>query len=143
MLAKLSEVFFAETLRRYQRELPPGQTGWLAGARDPAVGRALTLFHNRHAHPWTIPELTREVGVSRTVLSERFRHFLGEAPMTYLIRWRLQLGARALMSTTGSVAQVASDVGYESEAAFNRAFKREYGLPPARYRKDKAGTYRN
>ena len=143
MLAKLSEVFFAETLRRYQRELPPGQTGWLAGARDPGVGKALTLFHNRHAHPWTIPELTREVGVSRTVLSERFRHFLGEAPMTYLTRWRLQLGARALLSTTGSVAQVASDVGYESEAAFNRSFKREYGLPPARYRKDKAGTYRN
>ena len=140
MLAKLSEVFFAETLRRYQRELPPGQTGWLAGARDPGVGKALTLFHNRHAHPWTIPELAREVGVSRTVLSERFRHFLGEAPMTYLTRWRLQLGARALLSTTDSVAQVASDVGYESEAAFNRAFKREYGLPPARYRKDKAGA---
>jgi AraC-like DNA-binding protein len=138
MLAKLSEVFLAETLRRYQRELPPGQTGWLAGARDPGVGKALTLFHNRCAHPWTIPELAREVGVSRTVLSERFRHFLGEAPMTYLTRWRLQLGARALISTTQSVAQVASDVGYESEAAFNRAFKREYGLPPARYRRDKA-----
>jgi len=72
------------------------------------------------------------------VLSERFRHLLGEAPMTYLTRWRLQLGARALISTTQSVAQVASDVGYESEAAFNRAFKREYGLPPARYRRDKA-----
>jgi AraC-like DNA-binding protein len=140
MLAKLSEVFFAETLRRYQRELPPGQTGWLAGARDPAVGRALTLFHQRHAHPWTIPEVAREVGVSRSVLSERFRHFLGEAPMTYLTRWRLQLGARALLSTTNSVAQVAADVGYESEAAFNRAFKREYGLPPARYRRDKAAA---
>ena len=140
MLAKLSEVFFAETLRRYQRELPPGQTGWLAGARDPGVGKALTLFHNQYAHPWTIPELAREVGVSRTVLSERFRHFLGEAPMTYLTRWRLQLAARALTSTTHSVAQVASDVGYESEAAFNRAFKREYALPPARYRRDKTSV---
>ena len=140
MLAKLSEVFFAETLRRYQRELPLGQTGWLAGARDPGVGKALTLFHNQYAHSWTIPELAREVGVSRTVLSERFRHFLGEAPMTYLTRWRLQLAARALTSTTHSVAQVASDVGYESEAAFNRAFKREYALPPARYRRDRTSV---
>jgi transcriptional regulator GlxA family with amidase domain len=135
MLAKLSEVFFAEMLRRYQRELPPRQIGWLAGARDPAVGKALTLIHHRHAHPWTIPELAREVGVSRTVLSERFRHFLASTPMAYLTRWRLQLGAGALTSTSHSVAQVASDVGYESEAAFNRAFKREYGLPPARYRR--------
>ena len=135
MLAKLSEVFFAEMLRRYQRELPPGQTGWLAGARDPSVGRALTLLHNKHAHPWTIAELAREVGVSRTVLAERFRHFLGEAPMAYLTRWRLRLGARSLTSTTQSVAQIAEEVGYESEAAFNRAFKREYALPPAKYRR--------
>jgi len=136
MLTKLSEVFFAETLRRYQRDLPPGQTGWLAGARDPGVGRALTLMHNRHAHPWTIAELAREVGVSRTVLAERFRHFLGESPMAYLTQWRLRLGARALTSTSRSVAEIASEVGYESEAAFNRAFKREYGLPPARFRRD-------
>jgi transcriptional regulator GlxA family with amidase domain len=127
---------FVETLRRFQRELPPGQTGWLAGARDPAVGTALTLMHHRHAHPWTIAELAREVGLSRTVLAERFRRFLGESPMAYLMRWRLRLGARALMTTTQSVGQVAFDVGYESEAAFNRAFKREYGLPPARYRRD-------
>jgi AraC-like DNA-binding protein len=137
MLTKLSEVLFAETLRRYQRELPPGQTGWLAGARDPAVGKALTLIHSRHAHPWTIPELARQVGVSRSVLSDRFREFLGEPPMTYLTRWRLQLGARELTSTPRSVAEIAADVGYESEAAFNRAFKREYGLPPAKYRRGK------
>lgn len=137
MLAKLSEVFFAEMLRRYQRELPPGHTGWLAGARDPGVGRALTLLHNRHAHPWTIAELAHEVGVSRTVLADRFRHFLGEAPMAYLTRWRLQLGARALTSTAQSVAQIALEVGYESEAAFNRAFKRAYALPPATYRRQK------
>jgi AraC-like DNA-binding protein len=135
MVAKLSEVLFAETLRRYGRDLPDGQTGWLAGARDPEVGKALTLVHNRPAHPWTVAELAREVGLSRTVLSERFRHFLGEPPMTYLTRWRLRLGARALTGTSHSVAQVAFDTGYESEAAFNRAFKREYGLPPARYRK--------
>ena len=138
MLTKLSEVVFAETLRRYVRELPDGQTGWLAGARDVEVGKALTLLHHRHAHPWTVAELAREIGLSRTVLSERFRHFLGEPPMAYLTRWRLRLGARALTATSHSVAQIASEVGYESEAAFNRAFKREYGLPPARYRRDKA-----
>jgi AraC-like DNA-binding protein len=139
MLTKLSEVVFAETLRRYVRELPEGQTGWLAGARDVEIGKALTLLHHRHAHPWTVAELAREAGLSRTVLSERFRHFLGEPPMAYLTRWRLRLGARALTATSHSVAQIASEVGYESEAAFNRAFKREYGRPPARYRRDKAG----
>lgn len=138
MLTKLSEVVFAETLRRYVRGLPEGQTGWLAGARDAEVGKALTLLHHRPAHPWTVAELAREAGASRTVLSERFRHFVGETPMAYLTRWRLRLGARALTGTSHSMAQIASDVGYESEAAFNRAFKREYGLPPARYRKDKA-----
>ena len=138
MLTKLSEVLFAETLRRYIRGLPEGQTGWLASARDVEVGKALTLIHHRHAHPWTVAELAREAGLSRTVLSERFRHFLGESPMAYVMRWRLQLGARALTATSHSVAQIASEVGYESEAAFNRAFKREYGLPPATYRRDKA-----
>ena len=138
MLTKLSEVVFAETLRRYVRELPEGQTGWLAGAHDAEIGKALTLLHSRHAHPWTVAELARETGLSRTVLSERFRHFLGEPPIAYLTRWRLRLAARGLTATSHSVAQIASDVGYESEAAFNRAFKREYGLPPARFRKDKA-----
>ncbi|MGE5278668.1 MAG: AraC family transcriptional regulator [Acidobacteriota bacterium] len=138
MLTKLSEVVFGETLRRYIRQLPEGETGWLAGARDAGVGKALTLLHHRHAHAWTVAELAREAGLSRTVLSERFRHFLGVPPMAYLTRWRLQLGARELTDTSRGVAQIASEVGYESEAAFNRAFKREYGLPPARYRKEKA-----
>ena len=138
MLTKLSEVVFGETLRRYVRQLPEGETGWLAGARDAGVGKALTLLHHRQAHSWTVAELAREAGLSRTVLSERFRHFLGVPPMAYLTRWRLQLGARELTDTSRGVAQIASEVGYESEAAFNRAFKREYGLPPARYRKEKA-----
>jgi AraC-like DNA-binding protein len=138
MLTKLSEAVFAETLRRYVRGLPEGQTGWLAGARDVEVGKALTLLHHRHAHPWTVAELAHEAGLSRTVLAERFRHFLGETPMAYLTRWRLRLGARALSATSHSVAEIAAEVGYESEAAFNRAFKREYGLPPARYRRDHA-----
>ncbi len=133
-LTKLSEVVFAETLRRYLRSLPEDQTGWLAGLRDPDVGQALTLLHNRPSHPWTVADLAREVGVSRTVLAERFRHYLGEPPMTYLTRWRLALGARALTGTSHSVAEIGLQAGYESEAAFNRAFKRAYGTPPARYR---------
>lgn len=134
MLAKLSEVAFMETVRRFIRGLPATETGWLAGARDPAVGQALFLFHQRPAHPWTVSALAEEVGVSRSVLAERFRHYLHQPPMTYLTGWRLQLGARALTSTTRSVAEIASEVGYESEAAFNRAFKRHFHSPPARYR---------
>jgi AraC-like DNA-binding protein len=138
MLTKLSEVFFSEALRRYIHQLPPEQTGWFAGARDPGVGKALTLMHYQHAHPWTVADLAREAGLSRTVLSERFRHFLGESPMAYLMRWRLRLSARALTSTNHNIGQIAFDAGYESESAFNRAFKREYGVPPAKYRNDRA-----
>ena len=134
VVAKLSEALFAETLRRYVDLLPPGQTGWLAGVRDPEVGNALALVHRQPSDPWTIAELARRVGVSRSVLAERFRHFLGVPPMAYLTRWRLQLGAQQLKSTSRSVAQIAAEVGYESEQAFNRAFKREFGAPPARYR---------
>ncbi|MGH9600916.1 MAG: AraC family transcriptional regulator [Terriglobales bacterium] len=134
VVAKLSEALFAETLRRYVDLLPPNQTGWLAGARDPNVGHALALVHRHPSNPWTIAELASRVGVSRSVLAERFRHFLGVPPMAYLTRWRLQLGAQLLASTNHSVAQIAAEVGYESEPAFNRAFKREFGSPPARFR---------
>jgi len=134
VVAKLSEALFAETLRRYVELLPPGQTGWLAGARDPEVGNALALMHAQPSDQWTIAGLARKVGVSRSVLAGRFRHFLGEPPMAYLTRWRLQLGAQQLTSTSHSVAQIAVEVGYESEPAFNRAFKREFGSPPARFR---------
>ena len=134
VLAKLSEVLFVETLRAYIADLPAHQTGWLAGARDAEVGKALALMHRNPAHPWTIASLAKEAGVSRSVLAERFRLYLNQAPMTYLTRWRLQLGAQMLASTSYSVAQIASEVGYESEAAFNRAFKREFTIPPARFR---------
>jgi AraC-like DNA-binding protein len=134
VLTRLSEVLFVETLRAYIAHLPPGQTGWLAGARDPEVGKTLALMHRDPAHSWTIATLAKEAGVSRSVLAERFRRYLNEAPMAYLTRWRLQLGAQMLASTSYSVAQIASEVGYESEAAFNRAFKREFTVPPARFR---------
>lgn len=134
VIAKLSEVLFVETLRAYIEQLPAGRTGWLAGARDVEVGKALALMHRSPAHPWTIASLAKEVGASRSSLVERFRCYLNEPPMAYLTHWRLQLGAQMLGSTSYSVAQIASEVGYESEAAFNRAFKREFGSPPARFR---------
>jgi transcriptional regulator GlxA family with amidase domain len=125
---------FVETLRRYIALLPQQQTGWLAGVRDPEVGKALALLHRNPAAPWTIASLANEVGLSRSVLAERFQRYLSETPIAYLTRWRLRLGAQMLKSTSSSVAQIAAEVGYESEASFNRAFKREFGLPPARYR---------
>lgn len=134
MLAKLSEALFVDTIRRYLSGLPGQQTGWLAGARDPIVGKSLALLHSRVAHPWTIAGLANEVGISRSALVERFTRYLAEPPMTYLTRWRLQLAARSLQKTSRGVADIAADVGYESEAAFNRAFKREFGQPPGRYR---------
>ncbi|MBX3329263.1 MAG: AraC family transcriptional regulator [Nitrospira sp.] len=134
VLAKLSEVLFVETLRRYIAQLPQKHTGWLAGVRDPEVGKALALLHRKPAHPWTIATLANEVGISRSVLAERFRRYLSETPIAYLTRWRLQLGAQMLTTTSTSVAHIAGEVGYESEASFNRAFKREFRLPPARFR---------
>ena len=134
VLARLSEVLFAETLRRYVNELPPGHTGWLAGARDPEVGKALAVLHRQPAECWTIARLARQVGVSRSVLAERFRQLLGVPPMAYLKASRMQLGAQLLTSTRQTVAQIAAQVGYESEPAFNRAFKRAFGAPPARFR---------
>jgi len=136
MLAKLSEALFVDTLRRYVAGLPEQQTGWLAGARDPIVGKSLGLLHSRIAHPWTIADLAEEVGISRSALVERFTRYVSEPPMAYLTRWRLQVAARSLESTRRGVAEIAGDVGYESEAAFNRAFKREFGQPPGRYRSD-------
>ena len=136
MLAKLSEALFVDTLRRYVAGLPVQQIGWLTAARDTIVGKGLGLLHSRIAHPWTIAELADEVGVSRSALVERFIRYLSEPPMTYLTRWRLELAARSLERTSRGVADIAAEVGYESEAAFNRAFKREFGQPPGRYRSE-------
>jgi len=134
MLAKLSEALFVDTLRRYVATLPEQQVGWLAGARDPVVGKSLALLHKRVAHPWTIADLADEVGISRSALVDRFTRYLAEPPMTYLTRWRLQLAVQSLERTSRGVADIAANVGYESEAAFSRAFKREFGQPPGRYR---------
>jgi AraC-like DNA-binding protein len=138
LLAKLAEALLIETLRQYMAELPPERTGWLAGARNPAVGLALAAIHREPAQAWTVAGLAKRAGVSRSVFAARFNELLGEAPLAYVSRWRLQLGARLLETTDDNVLQIASKVGYESEAAFNRAFKREFDLPPARYRRGRS-----
>jgi AraC family transcriptional regulator, alkane utilization regulator len=135
LLAKLSELMFVEALRRYVETLPPGGTGWLAGVRDVHVGRALALLHAEPGKPWTVDELAREVALSRSALAERFAVLVGEPPMQYLMRWRLALAATALRSGNRAIARVAEESGYESESAFNRAFKREFGMPPAAWRR--------
>jgi transcriptional regulator GlxA family with amidase domain len=140
MLTKLSEALFVDTLRRYVDGLPEQQRGWLAGARDPIVGKSLGLLHGRVAHPWTIAGLADEVGISRSALVERFTRYLSEPPMTYLTRWRLQLAAQLLKKTSRGLADISTDIGYESEAAFSRAFKREFGQPPGQYRNDHKGS---
>jgi AraC-like DNA-binding protein len=135
VLAKLSELMFVEAIRRYIEGLPAGQTGWLAGLRDRFVGKTLALIHSKPAHPWTVEELAGAVGLSRSALAERFTGLIGQPPMQYLTRWRLQLAANLLRSGNRSVASVAADVGYDSEAAFSRAFKRELGTTPAAWRR--------
>lgn len=137
LTTKLSELLFVETLRGYINSLPADQRGWLAGTRDPVVGQALALLHQEPEHSWTILNLARAVGLSRTRLAERFRHFLGESPIAYLTRWRLKLAAETLQRSDHSVAQIAASVGYGSEASFNRAFKREFAIPPAQFRRQR------
>ena len=135
VLGKLAELLFVDVVRRYLATLPEGQTGWLAGLRDRMVGRALALLHTRFAHPWTTEELARSVGLSRSAFAERFTALIGMPPMHYLTNWRLQLAAVRLRESAISTAQLANDVGYESDAAFNRAFKRAFGVTPATWRK--------
>lgn len=135
MLTRMAELMFIEVLRRYVEQLPPQQSGWLAGLRDAVVGPALSRLHEQPTHPWTLAELARTIASSRTVLVERFSQLVGVSPMLYLTRWRLQLAAEQLCSGSAKVAAVGAQVGYESEAAFSRAFKRETGLSPAAWRR--------
>ncbi|MEX2128169.1 MAG: AraC family transcriptional regulator [Xanthobacteraceae bacterium] len=131
---RLSELMFVEVVRRYLEALPADQTGWLAGLRDPAIGRVLALLHERPAHAWTLEELARQVGMSRSVLADRFTHLVGRPPMQYLIHWRVQVAARLLADGATKVATVGQEVGYASEAAFSRTFKKIAGVSPATWR---------
>ena len=140
VLERLSEMMFIDVARRYLDSLPEEATGWLAGLRDRFVGKALALMHERPDHAWSVDDLAREVGLSRSALHERFVQYLGHPPMHYLASWRIQLGARLLRESNRKVATIALDVGYDSEAAFSRAFRRMVGMPPAAWRKAQAGA---
>jgi len=134
VLSRLAELMFVEAIRRYLETLPAAQTGWLAGLRDPLVGQALAAVHAQPGEPWTVETLARAAGASRSVLAERFTEMVGQPPMQYLALWRMQLAAR-LLAEGGAVAEVGRAVGYDSEAAFSRAFKKLVGQPPGGWRR--------
>ncbi len=142
VLERLSEMVFVDSARRYLESLPAegGSSGWLVALRDRHVGRAIALLHERVAEAWTVDALGREVGLSRSALHERFIELIGQPPMQYLTNWRMQVGAKALRGGKATVATIAQDIGYESEAAFARAFKRMVGKPPAAWRRAQTFT---
>lgn len=133
-LLRLSELMFIETVRRYLESLPDAHAGWLAGLRDPLVARALSRLHRQPARAWTLDTLAAESGASRSVLAERFAERLGQPPMHYLTAWRMQLATHLLADPAARVKRIADAVGYESEAAFSRAFKKIVGAAPAKWR---------
>ncbi len=135
ILSKLSELMFLQAIRQHIDNLPDDSTGWLSGLRDRHVGAALALMHGRPAESWTLEALAREVGLSRSVFAQRFSEKVGVPAMQYLSNWRLQIAARMLEGTRMSIAQAAANVGYESEASFNRAFKKQVGVPPGAWRR--------
>jgi len=135
MLGRLTELMFVEILREYMQRLPSSQGGWLAGVNDPHVGKALRLLHENPVRDWTVDQLARDAGVSRSVLAQRFTDLVGEAPMKYLAGWRMQLAKQMMREGARNIQDIATRVGYDSEAAFNRAFKRATGCPPATWRK--------
>jgi AraC-like DNA-binding protein len=137
-LERLTELMFVEVLRRHMEEMPLHESGWLAGLRDPFVGRTLQLIHEEPARDWSVESLSREVGRSRSALVERFTSLIGEPPMRYLTAWRMQLAALLLQEDDTTVATVAEQVGYGSEAAFSRAFRRVVGMPPATWSRQTA-----
>ncbi|MCX7357910.1 MAG: AraC family transcriptional regulator [Alphaproteobacteria bacterium] len=140
VLTKVSELMVVEALRHYLSALPPEKTGWLAGLRDPAIGRAIALMHARVSEDWTADALAREVNLSRSAFAERFTALVGQPPMRYLTNWRMQTAMQKLRETKLMVAQIAFEVGYESEASFTRAFRRETGMPPAAWRTQHAAA---
>jgi len=135
VLARLSELMFIEVVRRHLANMPAEQAGWLAGLRDPFVGKALSLLHAKPEQDWTIEKLGKEVGLSRSVLAERFTDLVGMPPMQYLARWRMQIASRRLNGSNTNIATVAAEIGYASEAAFSRAFKKMVGVPPSDWRR--------
>jgi AraC-like DNA-binding protein len=140
VLTRLAELMFIEVVRRYLEDLPQGQTGWLAGIRDDVVGRVLALLHSRPAHPWTLDELARAAASSRSNVAKRFALLVGQPPMQYLAQWRMQIAANLLAQSGAKVATIGAEVGYDSEAAFSRAFKKATGLAPGAWREARRTT---
>ncbi len=138
VLAKLAEVLFIEVLRLHMNEQGPGRTGWLAGVGDRVVGGALSALHGRPADAWTLASLARAADTSRSVLAERFQQLVGSSPMQYLAQWRMLLAANLLCRSNAPLARIAEDVGYQTDTAFSRAFRREFGAPPAAWRRSQA-----
>jgi len=137
VLAKLAEVLFIEVLRMHMNEQGEGRTGWLAGVRDRIVGAALHALHRSPSHPWTLEELARAAGTSRSVLAERFQQLVGSSPIQYLTQWRMLLASNLLSRSNASLASIAHEVGYQTDTAFSRAFRREFGQPPAAWRRSR------
>jgi len=134
VLERMSEMLFVEVIRRYVDSLPDDHTGWLAGMRDASIGRVLALIHEKPGHAWTIERLADDAALSRSTLHDRFMHYIGHPPMQYLTQWRMQVASRLLRDTGAKLIEIAQEVGYESEAAFSRAFKRTVGVAPASWR---------
>ncbi|TWI05033.1 AraC-like DNA-binding protein [Luteimonas cucumeris] len=132
---RMAELMFVETLRRHMESLPEAGSGWLAGLRDPLVGRALALLHETPQRCWTVDALAHAAATSRSRLAARFKEVLGEPPMQYLARWRMLLAARRLREGRESIATVAEAVGYDSPSAFQRGFARHMGMTPAQWRR--------
>jgi AraC-like DNA-binding protein len=132
---RTAELLFVDVMRRHLDALPSGRTGWLAGLRDPLLARALALLHGAPDRGWTLEELASEAAASRSVLAERFMHFIGQPPMQYLRQLRMQLASRLLSDGDAKVASVAAAVGFESEAGFSRAFKKLVGVSPDEWRR--------
>jgi AraC family transcriptional regulator, alkane utilization regulator len=136
VLARLGESLFVEVLRWQLRYAAQGH-GWLAGLHDPQVGRVLSLLHALPNRPWTVDELAREAAISRAALAKRFVKLVGQSPIQYLAGWRMHLARHLLRESSFGIGEIAGRVGYESEAAFNRAFRRLVGSPPATWRQAK------
>jgi AraC-like DNA-binding protein len=134
-LSMLSELLFVEAVRRYVAALPPDAVNWFAGLKDDNIGRALQRLHEAPAHDWNLQALAKAAGVSRSTLAERFTQLVGVPPMQYLAKWRIQLAASQLRAGQAGLAEIAERIGYGSEAALCRAFKREVGVTPASYRR--------
>jgi AraC-like DNA-binding protein len=134
LISKLSELLLVEAVRDYAATLGQQEIGWLKGLSDSQVGRALALIHQDPARPWSAESLAKEVGLSRSAFFDRFAALVGQPPMRYLTGWRLQTAKLTLRESRPTIAQLAYSVGYESEEAFSRAFKREFGLSPAHWR---------